>query len=69
MAEHSVKGGGQPISCWLLFHFYAEEMNNHPLSLGVTCGQYVEFPVVVGFLNQGYSFKSIASKFLTILNI
>ena len=38
------------------------EVKGHPASLEVMYGQYVEFPDVVGFLNQDYSFKSVVTQ-------
>ena len=38
------------------------EMNDHPVSLEVTCGQHVGSPAVVGFLDKNYRYKSIANQ-------
>ena len=42
------------------------EINEHPVSLGVTCCQYVESPAVVGLLDRNYRYKSVA--FLYCIN-
>ena len=38
------------------------EVNNHPVSLGLTYGQYTEFASFVGFLKMNYNYKSVATE-------
>ena len=40
----------------------------YPVSLGVTCDQHVESQVVDGFTNCDYCYKSIATKFILMLD-
>ena len=42
------------------------EVDDHPANLGMTSGQHVEFPAVVGFPNSYYSYKSLATQFLWV---
>ena len=43
-------------------------MKDHLASLVVMCDQQVKPPAVVGFLDQDYHYKLVATKFLTMLN-
>ena len=39
-------------------------MKDHTANLGLMCGQHVEAPVIVGFLDQDYRHKSKVNKIL-----
>ena len=41
------------------------EVYDHPATLGVTCGQHVESPTVVGYLEWNYRYYSIPDSFFS----
>jgi hypothetical protein len=46
----------------IMFTYLQTEVNGHPASLGVTCGQHVESPAVVCFLDHNYYYKLVAAQ-------
>ena len=42
----------------------ADRVYDHPVTLGVTCGQHIESPTVIDFLDRNYSYKSVNTQIL-----
>ena len=54
--------GSNRTASWSMTSCLQTEANNHPIGLRMACGQHVEFPSVVGFLDWNCHYKSIATK-------
>ena len=59
-AQKPIEAQGLPTDCLYRFHL-SVEVNDHPASLGLTCGHYAEAPAVY-FLKRYYRYISVATK-------
>ena len=51
-----------PVDCWIDVQSQQTEVKDHPASLRVICGQHIEFPAVVGFVDWNYCYKIEATQ-------
>ena len=63
MALQPIVLSGPTTDRWPHYHL-SSEMKEHPVSLGLTFSQHINFPAILGFLAEDYRYRSVATQIM-----